>query len=171
MTSSSLSAANSPPGVNLVLAKVHVVNVELLAGVKVQILVLGGYVPLIEILVQGGDLFRWPRLRPSARKPNRNPRPTKEKTPIDLFVRSTDLFVRIFFDRFHIFFVSKEEVLETKNNIKILRNMSLQSCSLLTSPVLFSCFDSIDEFVDLWDFLAYFYLRFTTSKLLMSANK
>jgi hypothetical protein len=30
----------------------------LLAGVKVQILVLGGYVPLIEILVQGGDLFR-----------------------------------------------------------------------------------------------------------------
>ena len=59
MTSSlSSSAANSPPGVNLVLAKVHVVNVELLAGVKVQILVLGGYVPLIEILVQGGDLFR-----------------------------------------------------------------------------------------------------------------
>ena len=47
-----------PPGVNLVLAQVHVVNVKLLAGVKVQILVLGGYVPLIEILVQGGDLFR-----------------------------------------------------------------------------------------------------------------
>ena len=58
MTSSSLSAANSPPGVNLVLAQVHVVNVELLAGVKVQILVLGGYFPLIEILVQGSDLFR-----------------------------------------------------------------------------------------------------------------
>ena len=37
---------------------VHVVNVELLVGVKVQILVLGGYVPLIEILCQGGNLFR-----------------------------------------------------------------------------------------------------------------
>ena len=47
-----------PPGVDLVLAQVNVVNVELLAGVKVLILVLGGYFPLIRILVQGGDLFR-----------------------------------------------------------------------------------------------------------------
>ena len=58
-TSSSSSAANPLPlGVDLVLAQVHVVVVELLAGVEVQILVLGGDVPLIEILVQGGDLFR-----------------------------------------------------------------------------------------------------------------
>lgn len=47
-----------PPGVDLVLAQVHVVNVNLLAGVKVQIFVLCGYVPLIEILSQGGHLFR-----------------------------------------------------------------------------------------------------------------